>query len=99
MEQIQAWLVDSRHLTAAAAFLASVVAAFVAGYLVGHAGRERPASPAPAPATRPAPAKSDDGGPLPEIGGEEARLMDLTAIREAEAEPPPPLGPEPPRRR
>ena len=95
MEQIQAWLADSRHLTAAAAFLASVVAAFVAGYVAGRAGRERPTPPV----ARPAPIKTDDGGPLPEIGGDEARLMDLSAIREAEAEPPPPLGPELPRRR
>ncbi len=96
MEQLQVWLADSRYLTAAGAFLAAVIAAFVAGYVVGRAGRAREAPRAAGPA----PGKPDAAEPLPEMGGDEARLMDLSAIRNAESEPPPPLdlGP-PPRRR
>ncbi|HEY7678178.1 MAG TPA: hypothetical protein VIG69_13980 [Candidatus Methylomirabilis sp.] len=91
MESLQALFADSRYLIAAGGFVAAVIAAFVAGYVVGRAGRPRQAPP------RPAHRPPDEAEPLPEMGGNEARLMDLTAIRDADAEPPP--GPERPRRR
>lgn len=109
MEQIQIWLTDPRYLTALAALLAALAAAFVAGYVLGRAGRPREArhpspraaraSPGDRPAAHPAPREIGDVAPLPEIGGDEAHLMDLSAIRAAEAEPPPPIDTEPPRLR
>ena len=95
MEQIQVWLGNPKYVTALAAFLAAVIAAFVAGYVLGRTSRPRGMPPV----ARPAPRRLDDVEPLPEIGGEEARLMDLTAIRAAESEPPRPPIPERPRRR
>ncbi len=96
MEQIKLWLGNPKYVTALVAFLAAVIAAFVAGYVLGRTSRPRGVPPA----ARPAPPRLDDVEPLPEVGGDEARLMDLTGIRAAESDPPPPLdlGP-PPRRR
>jgi hypothetical protein len=87
VESVQALFADSRYLMAAGGFLAAVIAAFVAGYAVGRSGRPREAARAPRPPRR----APDEAEPLPEMGGEEARLMDLSAIRNAESEPPPPL--------
>lgn len=94
MGQLQVWIADTRYLTALVALLVALAAAFVAGYIMGRAGRRREAPP------RPPSRRQDDVERLPEPGGDEARLMDLSGIRDAEAEPPPPLdlGP-PPRRR
>jgi len=96
VESVQALFADSRYLMAAAGFLAAVLAAFAAGYALGRAGR-----PAGAPrAARTAHRPPDEAEALPEIGGDEARLMDLRGIRDADAELPRPLGPRlPPRRR
>lgn len=93
MEQLRALFADSRYLIAAGGFVAAVIAAFVAGYVLGRSGRPRQAPP------RPAPRPPDEAEPLPEMGGDEARLMDLSGIREADAEPTPPLDPGPPPRR
>ncbi len=96
MESVQALFSDSRYLMAAGGFLAAVLAAFAAGYAAGRAGRPRGAPRAARPAHRP----PDEAEALPEMGGDEARLMDLSGLRDADAEPPPPFPPGPrPRRR
>jgi hypothetical protein len=95
VESLQALFADSRYLIAGGGFVAAVIAAFVAGYVLGRSGRPRGAPRAARPAHRP----PDDAEAPPELGGDEARLMDLRGIRDADAEPPPPRGPEQPRRR
>lgn len=96
---MQTWFADGSHLVGLAAFLAAVVLAFLAGYLAGRAGRPDETPPPAHRRARPAPRDAGGMRPLPAVGSEEAILMDLTAIRDADAEPPPPIGPEPPRRR
>lgn len=90
------WYAEAGRLGGLLLFLAAVAGAFLAGYLVGRGSRP---DEAPRPSRPAAHGASGDGRPLPSLGGDEARLMDLTAIREAESEPPPPIDPELPRRR
>jgi hypothetical protein len=92
VDTILAWYAEGTRLTGLLLFLAAVAGAFLAGYLVGRG--TRPAAP-----PRPVPARGGDEHPLPALGSDEAQLMDLSAIRQAEAEPLPPIDPEPPRRR
>ena len=95
MGAIQAWLPEGTNLAGLAAFLAAMVLSFLAGYLAGRSTRPSPAR-RDAHRHSPAAAAPRDGGPLcplPSLDSDEARLMDLTAIREAETEPPPPIEP------
>ena len=93
MDTILAWYAEGTHLMGLVLFLVAVGGAFLAGYLVGRGSRS---AEAPRPA-RTAPDPLADVPPLPALGGDEAQLMDLTAIRDEEAEPPRPLdlGPSP----
>ncbi len=96
MGAIQAWLPEGTNLAGLAAFLAAMVLSFLAGYFAGRSARPGPAQ---RPASRPSPAPPRDEDPmrpLPAMDTEEARLMDLSAIRRAETEPPPRLGMAPP---
>ncbi len=86
MEVLQTWLGDSRALLAVGGFLAAVIAAFVAGFVVGRAGRPREAARIPPPVL----GGPEDAQRLPELGGD--------AMRRMEPPPPPDVGP-PPRRR
>jgi hypothetical protein len=90
---IQAWFPEGISPVGLAAFLAAMVLSFLAGYLAGRSARPSPAR-RPDHWHSPAPAASRDGGslrPQPVLDSDEARLMDLTAIRTLEVEPPAPI--------
>jgi len=100
MGAIQAWVPEGANLVGFGAFLGAVILAFLAGYLVGRGGRPREApSPAAHRPGRPPSRDGDQAAPAPTLRDEEARLMDLTALRDEEAEPPRPLDLGPPPRR
>ena len=99
MSAIQTWIPEGANLIGLAAFLGAVTLAFLAGYLVGRGSRPReaPTSAAQRPG-RPASRDGDQVRPAPSPTNEEARLMDLSAIRDEEAKSPGPLDLGPPPR-